>query len=268
MIEYLYRFRPLKRLLEQDELRNQEIYFAEPEQLNDPMEGFRDIFWKGDAIVWKNFLRHYVLCLENAFSQWMLCGETEPLNWSNIPVFNYGDINNGLPRKRLEDEILAALFGEACIMVFIAALAERSFPVRRDELAAHLRNFHMLALHHIRQAYVRLGLQPETPDADVQAEAFRQAILLMTQSIGKFQEIEKQHPINEHQIDAFYVAQRKMVTEIDLIHFYNGDIDIAQANRSFVCITFPEEFVREVETLVYPEWYTACFMRDCRNSAV
>lgn len=45
--EFLYRFRPLKRLLQYGELEKQEIYFASPSELNDPMEGFRDLFWRG-----------------------------------------------------------------------------------------------------------------------------------------------------------------------------------------------------------------------------
>jgi hypothetical protein len=53
MISHLYRFRPIDRLLEKNELRKQEIFFAKPENLNDPMEGFRDVFWKGDEIVWQ-----------------------------------------------------------------------------------------------------------------------------------------------------------------------------------------------------------------------
>ena len=46
-----YRFRsPISLLEEHQELERQTIYFARPEQLNDPMEGFRDIFWAGDHI--------------------------------------------------------------------------------------------------------------------------------------------------------------------------------------------------------------------------
>ena len=64
MVHY-YRFRPTDALLDKrKELENQEIYFAPPEDLNDPMEGFKDLFWRGDEIVWRNFLKHYLLCLE------------------------------------------------------------------------------------------------------------------------------------------------------------------------------------------------------------
>jgi hypothetical protein len=67
-----YRFRSIRSLLgEHQELQNQSIFFASPEQLNDPMEGFRDIYWHGDTIAWNNLFRHYLICLTHAlrFSQ-------------------------------------------------------------------------------------------------------------------------------------------------------------------------------------------------------
>jgi hypothetical protein len=41
MIEYFYRYRPIKAVLDEfHELENQEIYFSTTDELNDPMEGF------------------------------------------------------------------------------------------------------------------------------------------------------------------------------------------------------------------------------------
>lgn len=64
MIFHLYRFRPVDAGLDKyEELAKQEIYFASPEKLNDPMEGYKDVFWSGDLIVWRYLFRHYLLCL-------------------------------------------------------------------------------------------------------------------------------------------------------------------------------------------------------------
>jgi hypothetical protein len=42
MISHLYRFRPVHAVLDKyEELAKQEIYFSPPEELNDPIEGFR-----------------------------------------------------------------------------------------------------------------------------------------------------------------------------------------------------------------------------------
>ena len=54
MVE-LYRFRSITSLFENyQELENQSVYFASPEELNDPMERFRIYFWQGDEIVWRS----------------------------------------------------------------------------------------------------------------------------------------------------------------------------------------------------------------------
>ncbi len=67
---FLFRFRSAKALLDDNlenggfqELEKQTIYFAQPEDLNDPMEGLSDAFWDGDQVLRKNFFRHYALSL-------------------------------------------------------------------------------------------------------------------------------------------------------------------------------------------------------------
>jgi hypothetical protein len=61
---HVYRYRSAGAVLEQfEELEKQEIYFSATDDLNDPMEGFKDVFWAGDEIVWAALLKHYVFCL-------------------------------------------------------------------------------------------------------------------------------------------------------------------------------------------------------------
>ena len=63
-----FRFRSIDALLgKHQELKEQTIYFASPEELNDPMEGLRDLVWNGDKIVWTNFFKHYVFCLNRSY---------------------------------------------------------------------------------------------------------------------------------------------------------------------------------------------------------
>lgn len=75
MPEYLYRFRSAKSLLERKELENQEIYFPSLDQLNDPFEGFKNIFWSGDKIVLKNLLKNYLLCLLHVNGLFFISGD-------------------------------------------------------------------------------------------------------------------------------------------------------------------------------------------------
>jgi hypothetical protein len=65
---HFFRFRSTKYLLgdKYRELEKQETYFCPLDDLNDPTEGFKDLFWR-DEIVWRNLLKHYLLCLMKSF---------------------------------------------------------------------------------------------------------------------------------------------------------------------------------------------------------
>jgi hypothetical protein len=71
---------------ERAELEKQEIFFASTKQLNDPVEGYKDLFWKGDVIAWKNFLRHYVLCLMQTILQALENKEGYVVTSENLPI--------------------------------------------------------------------------------------------------------------------------------------------------------------------------------------
>ncbi|MCJ2116861.1 hypothetical protein MKK65_09815 [Methylobacterium sp. J-001] len=268
MPEFLYRFRSLSRLLDSNELENQEIYFAEPGQLNDPMEGFRDVFWRGDTIVWRNFFRHYLICLDNAYTQLAVLGEEYPIGWHVVPVFNYGDINDGIPRKEAEQEILDSFFAEPCIANLIGLLSTRKFPVRRNELAAHLRSIHMLSLMTIRRVNSGRGLETLPANAEELFLRARSAVTTSVEALRRVQEFESTHSTTADQSEEFFSLQNRLSAELDLIDTYNKDIDIENKNRNFIFFNFPSDYPLKIECLIYPEWYAACFMSECRNSSI
>ena len=52
----VYRYRTIKQVLNRKELLDNYLYFSELENLNDPMEGFLNVFWEGDNILWYNLI--------------------------------------------------------------------------------------------------------------------------------------------------------------------------------------------------------------------
>ena len=113
MAESIYRFRSTLALLDGfHELEKQEIYFAPPKQLNDPLEGYKDLFWKGDVIVWKNFLRHYVLCLMQAILRTLAHGDDYKVTEDTLPV---GMIDDDLQPeiRKLYEAMCDKMFSDA-----------------------------------------------------------------------------------------------------------------------------------------------------------
>ena len=81
----IYRLRSSYALLDGfNELENQEIFFASPEELNDPMEGFLSIYWQGDRIVWRNIFKYYLYNLSKLILQMPLIGHDYEFDINSI----------------------------------------------------------------------------------------------------------------------------------------------------------------------------------------
>jgi hypothetical protein len=270
MDTYLYRFRPLKYLLgeEYQELSRQTIYFASVAQLNDPMEGFKDVFWDGDLIAWRNLARHYILCLSHAVFQYCVLQEAHPMSWDLIPLHDSRPEGLTEPERQMLDAVLAEVFARSAFTHYVERIADRIHPVRQNELEFHLRNIQSLAVPCIARVLCNRNLQPSIHGATDVIEAAEVKLTSATESTRLINVVEREHPGQEHATEQVYAALNRSTVQMTLIEHHNGRLDKRQANRNFVLLDFPTGYVRNVERLVYPVWYAACFTKDCHNSAV
>ena len=178
------------------------------------MEGFRDVCWHGDEIVWRNLLRHDVLCVESAFSLLCLFGETQKINWSFVPVFNAGEVSFTPQHKELHNSISREFLLSPGIARWIASIANRDMPVRRGELIFLLRGLHFFALSIIRRHYEALGLlQTQDIPAGLQ-EKLQDAANLEAKSAEAIQSLKLDRQDREDAFDQFFDAQRRLLSEL------------------------------------------------------
>jgi hypothetical protein len=265
MAKKFYRFRSVKYLLEEkyQELERQTIYFADLKTLNDPMEGYRDIFWKGDLIVWKNLIKCYLFCLQHAWAFLAISGKDAVPAEFHMPV--YADIHaqpHGM--KKIYDDICEAVFKYPEVNSYVENISKRSTPVRKNELLCHLKKLHAIALDAVAQIHFNHGLSEKSPNLK------KQDLLKNLSNSCYFDSIERL--LNEHQreekfINAFFDATARMHKQVDLINNYHlmGE---SNAGKEFIVFDFPEKFLAALEEVVHPKWYTACFMSKCTNSSV
>lgn len=265
--EYFYRFRSIENLIgKHQELANQEIFFASPERLNDPMEGFKDIYWKGDAIVWRNFFKSYLFCLERLCMLLTLVGEQEPLGTEMIPINSNEDQLPTEEARRLSSEIQQTFFGREIINQLIDRLAKRAKPIRRNELYFYLSNIHLLAIETIFRIFEAKGLKP-SGTTNIPSNDLESKLSGVIKSIDLLEQVETEHP-NTNAAEQLYEAMRHTTAQLNII----GKGNLANLsdfkNRDFVIRDFPEEYLNKVEELLHPSWYAACFMSDCSNASV
>ncbi|WP_228892415.1 DUF2971 domain-containing protein [Pseudoduganella aquatica] len=257
---FLYRFRSVDNLLgKRQELLQQQIYFASPDQLNDPLEGHINLYWKGDAIIWRNFFKNYLACTVDAFAFWATHKRARPITWQDIPVQN--PYLSG--RSAVHDELETLFFGNPTISVLLDRIASTERNIGRNEVTVHLRSVHyfviMTIFDIVRQVHERTNQgRIFDPAPGIKAELLR-----VQSAIDLFDILERTHAHSHGSIEAEYANVLSKHQEADLLNYYTEQIDFSDANRVFIFNDFCFAYVRRLGALMYPPWYAACFMESC-----
>lgn len=249
-----YRYRRIEQLLgKHRELESQEIYFASPDKLNDPMEGFQDVFWEGDHILWKNLVKHYILCLSQAV---MLVHTMGPdfLPKQVTPVLHWSASTLPTPiLKEHHERICSAFFAERGVADCIRLLAKVRTRVRREELAFYLSGLHSIALHHIM---ARLRESGHATQAELLPDGM---VEKATQNIRNFlSAVERGQRNGEKVLPFLFDSGIRAAQQLWLLQlFMKGD----QVNKGwrFLSFEFTDFYCINVQSTLYPSWYAACF---------
>lgn len=261
-----YRLRGVKSLFEFGELQNQEIYFAHPEQLNDPMEGFRDIFWQGNEIVWRNLFKHYILSLQNASIQLLVCGEKHcRMDKDGIQIFAGFD-NHPTPMYKELFDAIASEFLKECDDL-IRKITSRSTPIKRDGLHLYFNAIHPIAIGIIGENFARAKIIPEQNPSDKKQYQSKDNLKLYIETIDGIE--KKILEGDENKIIDFFSLIKSNVN-IGLAKANNSESLANTPNQNFIMMGFPEQYINSLEKLMYPNWYTASFMtqKGACNSSV
>jgi hypothetical protein len=260
MVRPFYRFRSVDALLgERAELDSQEIYFASPAELNDPMEGFKDLYWQGDEIVWRNLIRHYALCLLNTVMTIVFLGaDFNKSRHCQFARHTEADLPSSEARK-IYSEICDKLFSHEVVGELIAMLATTSAKVRRAELSFYLRALNPLVFTLAKAALA-------IPPAEIGGDAAGQAIAAgQLRSLGDMIRQRGDHPdLAEPMFDIGAIT----TMQIALIYDFNNTLTPTQKAWSFLAREFDDFYIRSLESLVHPDWYAACFLDDASNASM
>ncbi|MBB4304998.1 hypothetical protein GGD81_004064 [Rhodobium orientis] len=245
-----------------EELERQTVYFAPPEYLNDPMEGMRLIYWRGDRITWRNLLRHYVICLQNRVFQALLRNQTERLNPQSIAVFQSLD-NLPTPEARaLCEACIEAVEGGELHAALLDLLANADRNVSFSELQRLLRTVHLDWLGAMHNIFCQRGLAQQTePMSDPprglvdSLRAFKAAVPTLQDQTSDVR-IEFFHEIGN------LIGEQMVLLSVSQL------AEVLEPKRESLFFDFPTEYLNNLIKLIYPPWYVACFSAQHDNAAM
>jgi hypothetical protein len=262
-----YRFRPVDKLLgERKELEQQEIYFSRPEQLNDPLEGFKDLFWHGDEIVWRNLFRHYLLCLMRAYVVTKVSGQDFRLSLDREdPVI----ARFALPTTKIREiynRICARFFGSYGLDEVPKLLAECKYRLGRDALKFCLRAAHEAAVDAVLQIYGEDGLEPAAESISSATKPSLADVLSSMKDV-LFRIAADDESIDADALNALFSVGNHMAKQMELINYLRGTDEHSRAWQPLFA-PFPEWYVDQLPHFVFFKWYAACFVADPNHAAM
>lgn len=261
-----YRFRSAEHLLGDkfEELNRQTIFFADPDDLNDPMEGVRDIIWTGDRIVWVNLFKDYVNCLHWNFHHLLVLGETsrfQPEHVRNVPSWKE------IPTPEaaaLSQTIWSRVRETAQLNQLASKIASSNRQARRSELIGYIRVVHLYALEAIGNAYVENGFIDVADWPRIHTTRDVSTLLLNTFDLADQIDDDRFFDVALSMSDHF-------MTQNALIYRYNHRTESADAafhNKMYLFHYFPSYYVDQLSRLLWPNWYAACFATHFHNSSM
>ncbi|WP_460100904.1 hypothetical protein [Pseudomonas sp. H3_C08] len=260
-MEYMYRFRSVDRLMgkngEEGELEGQYIFFASPEQLNDPMEGYKDVYFQGDSVIWINLIKHYIRCLIDSCMIYLISPDEIPS--AKIGVFASA-LHSNDKLNSINITIYNHLITEPALGKFISNMAVKR-KVRRWELCAYLQTIHTHLLGVIFNTFYDVKITPVKFSYFMFGESERLEMinraadaLIDSDELTADQEASFQKSFQK-------TNEKKLLTQLRT----EGK---GKDFWFFLLFDYPEVFCKDIERLVYPEWYIACFMSSCADSAI
>jgi hypothetical protein len=266
-MDFFYRFRSTDALLgDRRELEKQEIYFAPPGQLNDPMEGFMDLFWQGDRIVWTNLIKNYLLSLQIAIMMGTLMGDDYTEDTFPIIVFASDTILPTPMAQATHRKICSLFFSDSEVATIPDLLAARGHPIRREELTFYLRGLHGRAMFCIIQVMRADGRLPSSSAAPSLPDAFSKAQPVTHTLLALKQKETDQDPEKEFSGRMFAISGQ-MFRQTELVNYLQAST-AKERMWQMICAGYPERYVRRLNDLIYSDWYAACFVANHNQAAM
>ena len=265
----LYRYRTVQSALL--ELENGSFYFAKPEELNDPLEGYLKIFWQGDKPAWEGLLKNFVCSLFYNLQTYLLMirnfggGQNNYLQdfQNRVVITNLRQFENS-PLNQIFKELSENFLRDIDVKKVVNFYGDENIKCYGRELEFILRTVADAACHLCVKKCKSLGLIQDNFDEtffDVAYEISFEELKSLNNAERKRQ-IDALENLNLDAMESGLLGlklNRRNVTDLN----YELKQKILRLK-----IFFPRIYAEQLKEIMYPNGYVVCFSETPTNSAM
>lgn len=135
----LYHYRSINAAVK--EIQSCTFRFAAKEELNDPIEGYVRVYWKGDKQAWEGLFRNYICSFYNALTLYLLAADENEIRNKSVMI----DVHafDDLPLGKILKDIRKKLLSDIDIKKFVNLYGEGERECSIDELSLILNYIHV-----------------------------------------------------------------------------------------------------------------------------
>jgi hypothetical protein len=266
----IYRLRSLDKLLgDFKELERQTIFFAPFSELNDPMEGNVDMLWHGDSIVWKNFFKHFLLCMEFKVSLGTLYRpeDSEKFYQHELSIMICEQqLPTDLYRQHF-DNIKKRFFSYEIVTLLIEYLSKKKYPIRKKQLSAILSLISGYALESILYGHNEAKFQPQPFWEELRNRIENSNSKQLEIMTTHFKQINLSD--NEEKVlDIVWGNFSDVLQQTGLMSLCKLGDSVSKINWLYFSTDFIREYIEQVPQLVFRNWYSASFLAEFPQNSV
>lgn len=255
----LYHYRSVSTALK--EISGGTFYYADKSELNDPIEGYAQIYWQGDIPAWEGLFCNYICSLYYTIENYLLKARYEKIekhaalldihSFDKVPL---GDILNEVRYKFMSNPYIAKL---------VEYLGGQNIRISSKNLSFILRLIHEIAFSICMKSMKENQLIPQEQKEfympiEKILDVFFVNISSKLSDVDKKEIFEVTAGMLEDMIESRLMAERW------------GEKNEMPQQQVWLKIRlgFPLIYTGQLEEIIYPKGYVVCFSSDAYNSAM
>ena len=273
----LYRYRTIKNAL--TEIENRTFHFANREELNDPIEGYVNLYFQGDRPAWEGLLKNYVCSFFMGIEKYLLTSQ-EKSNEKKyleeilqdfqsrailVDIHAFDDVPLGNHLKNLSERFL----DDKLVQKLAKCYGDRKLKCSSKELQLILRAVHhkafVICMRHLKSN----NLISDFPEDDY----YKELPDFPFEAIEKVDSVERKLAVDVAENKcadrmeqmAFIIKSRHETSFIEKSIPYDHRQQIVWTNIQF---NFPKLYVEQLHDVIYPDGYVICFSIPKKDSTM